>query len=51
MNNIYDGKKFTQPVYETFKDIILATAPYVMRSQTKAEEDIIQLGRTIPDWA
>jgi len=50
MNNTYDGEKFTQPAYETFKDIILATAPYVMRPQTKAEEKTIELQRMIPDW-
>jgi hypothetical protein len=48
MNNIYDGIKFTKVAYENYKDIILATAPYVMREQTEAEKERVAIDSMIP---
>ncbi|QNU66723.1 hypothetical protein EHE19_018080 [Ruminiclostridium herbifermentans] len=48
MNNMHDGIEISQTAFESYKEIVLATAQYVMRDLTTGEKESVRIDSMLP---
>lgn len=49
LNNLYDGHKFAnEQAFENYKNLLISTAPYVMRNMNSGEEESARFDNACP---
>ena len=48
MNNMHDGVEISKTAFESYKEIVLATAQYVMRDLTPSEKESVRIESMLP---